>query len=221
MGCVSARQRQRAKAIKNFPQFDWKKQTEFETMILPAIREMQTKHASIEAVRQALSLAKNAQESDKDPIKIQQLESEFKTSWDNLRKLYKNSIEKLEFCMHEYDDKNLDQNKLSKILLDLGADPNQENRNMKFIQEILQTQSKFYGDEGYEITEDQYNFSREHLESDVSGDLSLENSILALGSVVTQVGEIGKSPKNGKSTGSGGSCEGTRKIFRKKKINFT
>ena len=127
MGCVSARQRQRAKAIKNFPQFDRKKQTEFEAMILPDLREIQTNQVSIEAVRQALSLAKNAQESDKDPIKIQQLESEFKNSWDNLRNLYKNCIEKFEFCMHEYDDKNLDQNKLSKILLDLGEEPSQEN----------------------------------------------------------------------------------------------
>ena len=47
--------------------------------------------------------------------KIDQLTKEFQGSWDELRKLYKSAMEKLDFCMQEYDIKTLDQNKLSKL----------------------------------------------------------------------------------------------------------
>ena len=43
MGCVSGRQRHRAKAIRNFPEFDKTKQLEFESIIVPNVIDIQTK----------------------------------------------------------------------------------------------------------------------------------------------------------------------------------
>ena len=108
MGCVSGRQRHRAKAIRNFPEFDKTKQLEFESIIVPNVIDIQTKLVACEAIRQDLMLAKAAANTEeKDVVKIDQLTEEFQDSWDELRNLYKSAIEKLDFCMQEYDIKTI------------------------------------------------------------------------------------------------------------------
>ena len=222
MGCVSGRQRHRAKAIRNFPEFDKTKQLEFESIIVPNVIDIQTKIVACEAIRQDLMLAKAAADTEeKDVVKIDQLTEEFQDSWDELRNLYKSAMEKLDFCMQEYDIKTLDQNKLSKLLLDIGEEPIKENRNLETIKELLKKQAEFYGEEGTEITEEQYTFSKDELEGNhvPHDELSLESiedgikdGILALGSVV-----VATSPERKNR----GACEGGRmRMFRKKKIDF-
>ena len=218
MGCVSGRQRHRAKAIRNFPEFDKTKQLEFESIIVPNVIDIQTKIVACEAIRQDLMLAKAAADTEeKDVVKIDQLTKEFQDSWDELRKLYKSAIEKLDFCMQEYDIKTLDQNKLSKLLLDIGEEPIKENRNLETIKELLKKQAEFYGEEGTEITEEQYTFSKDELEGNhlPHDELSLESiedglkdGMLALGSVVVA------EKKNR------GACEGGRMRMFRKKIDF-
>ena len=123
MGCVSGRQRQRAKVVSNFPAFDEKKQREFETVFFSQIRELQTKIGIVEAIRQEWLLLSDVEEADQDKVKLEETINKLNAAWSETRVMYKDVVDRVDFSIHEYSTESLDQNKLQKILVDIGEQP--------------------------------------------------------------------------------------------------
>ena len=160
MGCVSGRQRQRAKVVSNFPTFDEKKQREFETVFFSHIRELQTKISDVEVIRQELLLLSDVEEADQDEVKLEETTNKFNAVWSETRVMYKDVVDRIDFCIHEYSTESLDQNKLQKILVDIGEQPTTENRNLASIKKLLEKQSEYYGKEGEHPSMEQRIYSR-------------------------------------------------------------
>ena len=106
-----------------FSAFDEKKQREFETVFFSHIRELQTKIGVVEAIRQELLLLSDVEEADQDKVKLEETINKFNAAWSETRVMYKDVVDRVDFSIHEYSTESLDQNKLQKILIDIGERP--------------------------------------------------------------------------------------------------
>ena len=213
MGCVSGRQRQRAKVVSNFPAFDEEKQREFETVFFSQMRELQTKIGVVEAIRQEWLLLSDVEEADQDKVKLEETINKLNAAWSETRVMYKDVVDRVDFSIHEYSTESLDQNKLQKILIDIGERPTTENRNLASIKKLLEKQAEYYGEEGQDPSLEQRMYSREEYEHKRHS-TSLEDGILGLGEVVAHVGDIAHIPVGKESPG--GFCQGGRRSSAKK-----